>query len=79
MARNGELAVEQPKASAWHVAVLVIAGLGAYANAIPNEFVYDDHKLIELVLSLREEGRLCVIEEDETERDPKLICSMGLV
>ncbi|MHB1359803.1 MAG: helicase-related protein [Rhodocyclaceae bacterium] len=38
----------------------------------------DDHKLAELVLTLREDGRLCVIDEQETQRDPKLICSMGL-
>lgn len=38
----------------------------------------DDHKLAELVLNLREDGRLCVIDEHESQRDPKLICSMGL-
>lgn len=38
----------------------------------------DDHKLAELVLTLREDGRLCVIDEQEIQRDPKLICSMGL-
>ncbi|MCZ6601832.1 MAG: hypothetical protein O6952_02365, partial [Planctomycetota bacterium] len=47
VAGDGELMVNQPKASAWHVAILVIVGLGAYANAIPNGFVHDDHKLIE--------------------------------
>jgi hypothetical protein len=39
----------------------------------------DDHKLAELVLNFREDGRLCVIDEEESQRDPKLICSMGLV
>jgi superfamily II DNA or RNA helicase len=40
----------------------------------------DDHKLRDLVLSLREEERLCVIEdEQEQDRSPRLICSMGLV
>ena len=39
----------------------------------------DDHKLTELVLNLREDGRLCVIDEQEIQREPKLICSMGLV
>jgi hypothetical protein len=38
----------------------------------------DNHKLAELVLTLREDGRLCVIDEQEAERDPKLICSLGL-
>ncbi|MBI5861295.1 MAG: NgoFVII family restriction endonuclease [Rhodocyclales bacterium] len=38
----------------------------------------DDHKLAELALTLREDGRLCVIDEQESQRDPKLICSMGL-
>ena len=39
----------------------------------------DDHKLAELVQNLREDGRLCVIDEQEAQREPKLICSMGLV
>lgn len=39
----------------------------------------DDHKLAELVGNLREEGRLCVIDEQESQREPKLICSLGLV
>ena len=47
MAGDGEFMVNQPKASAWHVAILVIASLGVYANAIPNGFVHDDHKLLE--------------------------------
>lgn len=38
----------------------------------------DDHKLAEVVLSLREDGRLCVIDEEEAAREPELICSMGL-
>jgi len=37
----------------------------------------DDHKLVDLILALREEGRLCVIEDDNVQR-PKLICSLGL-
>ncbi|MDR3299048.1 MAG: SWF/SNF helicase family protein [Candidatus Accumulibacter sp.] len=38
-----------------------------------------DHQLAELVFSLREDERLCVIEEDEDrQREPQLICSMGL-
>jgi SNF2 family DNA or RNA helicase len=39
----------------------------------------DDHKLAELVHSLREDGRLCIIDEPESQREPKLISSMGLV
>lgn len=39
----------------------------------------DDHKLADLVNNLRQDGRLCVIDEEENQRDPKLICSMGLV
>lgn len=38
----------------------------------------DDHKLAELMLTLREDGRLCVIDEQENQREPRLICSMGL-
>jgi hypothetical protein len=38
----------------------------------------DDHKLAELLLGLREDGRLCVVEDEPAHREPKLICSMGL-
>lgn len=38
----------------------------------------DDHQLADLILSLREDGRLCVIDEQENQRDTHLICSMGL-
>jgi hypothetical protein len=37
-----------------------------------------DHQLLDLVLALREDGRLCVVDDQDTEREPKLICSMGL-
>ncbi|AGX86693.1 helicase-related protein [Candidatus Symbiobacter mobilis] len=38
----------------------------------------DDHKLAALILNLREDGRLCIITEDEYQREPKLICTLGL-
>lgn len=38
-----------------------------------------DQQLAELVIALREDGRLCVIEEEERVQEPKIICSMGLV
>jgi hypothetical protein len=38
----------------------------------------DDHRLADLVLTLREDARLCVIDEQEHQREPKLICTMGL-
>ena len=37
-----------------------------------------DHQLADLILNLREDGRLCVIDEQENQSEPKLICSMGL-
>lgn len=37
-----------------------------------------DHQLLDLVFSLREDGRLCVIDDQDQRREPKLICSMGL-
>jgi superfamily II DNA or RNA helicase len=37
-----------------------------------------DHQLLELIFSLREDGRLCVIDDQEQQKEPKLICSMGL-
>jgi len=38
----------------------------------------DDHRLADLVLTLREDGRLCVIEDAADTHEPRLICSMGL-
>jgi Helicase conserved C-terminal domain/PLD-like domain len=37
-----------------------------------------DHQLIDFVLLLREDARLCAIDEQQEEREPRLICSMGL-
>jgi superfamily II DNA or RNA helicase len=39
-----------------------------------------DEDLVELVVSLREDGKLSIINEDEqTYKDPHIICSMGLL
>jgi len=39
----------------------------------------DDSQLASLAISLREEDKLCIINEDEiVNRDPQIICSMGL-
>lgn len=35
--------------------------------------------LADLVLTLRDENRLCAIEDEVGEQDPRIICSMGLV
>jgi superfamily II DNA or RNA helicase len=37
-----------------------------------------DDKLAELVLALREEGRLCLIQDEEHFGEPQIICSLGL-
>lgn len=37
-----------------------------------------DHQLLDLVFSLREDGRLCVIDDQDPRKEPRLICSMGL-
>jgi hypothetical protein len=38
----------------------------------------DDSMLAQLVIALREEGRLCNIQEEETQQEPLIICSLGL-
>ena len=38
-----------------------------------------DQSLAQLVITLREEGRLCVIHEEEQTQEPRIICSLGLV
>ena len=37
-----------------------------------------DEKLADLVLALFEEDRLCVHEEDDQIREPRIICSLGI-
>ena len=37
-----------------------------------------DAALAELVITLREEDRLCIIHEEEQHNEPRIICSMGL-
>ena len=34
--------------------------------------------LAELAIALREEGRLCIVREEDREQEPRIICSMGL-
>ena len=38
-----------------------------------------DQQLAEVVVSLRQDGRLCIIEEDEEQKEPTIICSLGLI
>jgi hypothetical protein len=37
-----------------------------------------DEALAELVIALREDGRLCLIQDSESEAEPQIICSLGL-
>ncbi|NQT47403.1 MAG: NgoFVII family restriction endonuclease [Chloroflexi bacterium] len=37
-----------------------------------------DEALAGLVIALRDEGRLCLVQEEEDAREPRIICSMGL-
>jgi len=37
-----------------------------------------DQNLAQLVIALRDEGRLCVIEQEEQAQEPRIICSLGL-
>lgn len=39
-----------------------------------------DDQLANLVVTLREEDKLCIItDEDNADREPQIICSMGLI
>jgi len=38
-----------------------------------------DEMLSQLVIALRDEGRLCIIHEEEQTQEPRIICSLGLV
>ena len=38
----------------------------------------DDEALVQLVIALRDEDRLCIVSEEEIDQEPQIICSMGL-
>ena len=38
----------------------------------------DDRMLAELVIALRDENRLCIVEDERETREPQIICSMGI-
>jgi superfamily II DNA or RNA helicase len=38
-----------------------------------------DETLAQLAIALRDEGRLCLIHEEEQVQEPRIICSMGLI
>ena len=38
-----------------------------------------DDALAQRVMELREEGRLCIIHEEEESQEPRIICSLGLI
>jgi hypothetical protein len=38
----------------------------------------DAQLLAELAIALREEGRLCMVQEEQTIQEPRIICSLGL-
>ena len=37
-----------------------------------------DQALAELVIALRDEDRLCIVQEEEQTQEPQIICSLGL-
>ena len=38
-----------------------------------------DEALAELVITLREEDRLCIVHEEDEHQEPSIVCSMGLI
>ena len=56
--------------------------LKSYAKEVLNRQLksgISDENLANLVVSLREEDKLCIVSEGEIERkEPQIICSMGL-
>ena len=39
---------------------------------------YDTQQLAQLAMALREENRLCLIQEESAPQEPRIICSLGL-
>ena len=38
----------------------------------------NDHSFAELVMALRDDDRLCIVQEDEQIHEPQIVCSLGL-
>jgi hypothetical protein len=38
----------------------------------------DIQQLAQLAMALREEGRLCLVQEEAVSQEPRIICSLGL-
>jgi hypothetical protein len=38
-----------------------------------------DDDLTGRVIELREDGRLCIVHEEDEPQEPRIICSMGLI
>ena len=38
-----------------------------------------DEALAELVIALRDEGRLCIVHEEDERQEPQILCSIGLI
>ena len=38
----------------------------------------DIQQLAQLAMALREEGRLCLVQEEAADQEPRIICSLGL-
>jgi hypothetical protein len=37
-----------------------------------------DQNLAELVIALREDDRLCIVQDDDHREEPQILCSLGL-
>jgi len=37
-----------------------------------------DAAMLDLIFSMREDGRLCIVDDQQQQREPKLICTLGL-
>ena len=37
-----------------------------------------DTAMLDLIFSMREDGKLCIVDEQAQQREPKLICTLGL-
>ena len=48
-------------------------------SSLLNNKLTSDHKLVDILLELYRDGRLCLNDNESEQQEPQLICSLGII
>jgi hypothetical protein len=48
-------------------------------SSLLNNRLTNDHKLVDILLELYRDGRLCLNDDESEQQEPQLICSLGII